>query len=65
MLRVLRPKKGPLLQIETMPSVKLDCFKRSGLCRPKEMKGYTFRPNFFSNSAFEIWIMVGRPCGQQ
>jgi hypothetical protein len=23
------------------------------------------RPNFFSNSAFEIWIMVGRPCGQQ
>ena len=26
---------------------------------------YTFRPNFFSNSASEIWIMVGRPWGQQ
>jgi hypothetical protein len=25
----------------------------------------TFRPNFFSNSASEIWIIVGRPCGQQ
>src|SRR5436309_15776721 len=25
----------------------------------------TLRPNFFSSSAFEIWIMVGRPCGQQ
>jgi hypothetical protein len=24
-----------------------------------------FRPNFFSNSAREIWIIVGRPCGQQ
>ena len=24
-----------------------------------------FRPNFFSSSASEIWIMVGRPCGQQ
>jgi hypothetical protein len=26
---------------------------------------YTFRPNFFSNSTSEIWIIVGRPCGQQ
>ena len=26
---------------------------------------YTFRPNFFSSSPNEIWIMVGRPCGQQ
>ncbi len=23
------------------------------------------RPNFFSNSTSEIWIMVGRPWGQQ
>ena len=27
--------------------------------------GQTLRPNFFSSSAFEIWIMVGRPWGQQ
>src|SRR5215475_1480565 len=26
---------------------------------------YTLRPNFFSSSANEIWIIVGRPCGQQ
>jgi hypothetical protein len=25
----------------------------------------TLRPNFFSNSVSEIWIMVGRPWGQQ
>jgi hypothetical protein len=30
-------------------------------------RGYNhiLRPNFFSSSRSEIWIIVGRPCGQQ
>ena len=35
------------------------------ICAIREIRSYTFLPNFFSSSANEIWIMVGRPCGQQ
>lgn len=43
------------------------CRPNSGdpIPRSDEMAGQTFRPNFFSSSEFEIWIMVGRPWGQQ
>ena len=39
----------------------------SGITHPRlpQGGGYTFRPNFFSSSPNEIWIIVGRPCGQQ
>ncbi|MEI9998393.1 MAG: hypothetical protein WDO13_04130 [Verrucomicrobiota bacterium] len=34
-------------------------------CRPELIaRAYCTRPNFFSSSASESWIMVGRPCGQ-
>ena len=40
-------------------------FARSkGMQRPR-WPPYTLRPNFFSSSPNEIWIIVGRPCGQQ
>ena len=39
---------------------------RSPARETRALPGYqTLRPNFLSNSASEIWIMVGRPCGQQ
>ena len=37
----------------------------SPVSHAQEAMYQTFRPNFFSNSASEIWIMVGRPWGQQ
>ena len=38
-----------------------DCITKQS----RERHHQTFRPNFFSSSDSEIWIIVGRPCGQQ
>ncbi len=39
--------------------------RMSGMVARIAADSYTFRPNFFSSSPNEIWIIVGRPCGQQ